>query len=218
MKEHLLKFLYLQALILVNILVLSCGSDKNTSPDKAYISTEETALDKLVTGKMAYSIPDEMKVEKQYKATLTVTEAISDSILFMNLDSTGYIKNEIKVSSKVSAYLIDPTKGKNFTITTYNSVEQFVGIKSNTTWTWNIIPVKKGNNELILRVTVKVLSDMGEVPKDVPVFEKSIKVKTDPAVVVKKFFIAYWQWTFGTILIPFVIWFFKSKKDKRKRK
>jgi hypothetical protein len=59
---------------------------------------------------------------------------------------------------------------------------------------------------------------MGEVPKDIPVFEKTIKVKADPILFVKKFFTEYWQWIFGTILIPFVIWFFRAKKEKRRKR
>jgi hypothetical protein len=203
--------------IIYTLFIQSCGSGANPEPDQVK-SSEESAIDKLVTGKLAYSIPDTMKVGKVYKAVVSATEALNDSILFMNLDSSEFIKKEIKIFSKVKASLIDPSNGKKFTIMALNSEEQFVDATSNTTWAWNITPIKKGENELMLRVTVKILSYVGEVQKDVPVFEKTILVKASPLVTIKAFFINYWQWIFGTILIPFVIWFFKTGKEKKKRR
>jgi hypothetical protein len=40
--------------------------------------------------------------------------------------------------------------------------------------------IGRGENKFMLRVTVKILSYVGEVQKDVPVFEKMILVKASP--------------------------------------
>jgi hypothetical protein len=44
-------------------------------------------LDRLVTGKIAHDIPEQMKVGADYRAIASVTKAMNDSILFAGLES-----------------------------------------------------------------------------------------------------------------------------------
>lgn len=173
--------------------------------------------DSLVKGKIAYDIPDTMEISKSYKAIATISKSQNDSILFQNIDSTGFEIESIKVSSRVKMFLIDPTGNQNFQITSLNTDEQLVDDSTNTIWKWNIIPLRSGENELFLRTTVKILDDLGENYKDISVFEKHIIVNASIVVVTKQFIGDYWQWLSTVIFIPLIIWGYKKflfrKKD-----
>jgi len=176
-----------------------------------------TELDELVKGKIAYEVPDTMNVGKNHKATVIITKAMNDSILFQDIVDTRYFeKEEIKVSSRVKVFLIDPT-GKNFDIISLNTEEQLVDNITNTIWKWNITPKRGGDNELVLRVTVKVLDRLGENYKDIKVFEKTIKVNAPVLTRIKKFIGEYWQWLSTVIVIPLLIWGYKILSNRRKK-
>ena len=184
--------------------------------------SDDYRLEKLIKGKIAYEIPDTMEVEKNYKATVIVTKAMNDNILFKDFDPRYFQREEIYVSSRVSVFLIDPTE-KNFNITSLNTIEQLVDDSTNTVWKWNIIPKRGGNNELVLRVTVKVLDRFGETYKDIRVFEKEINVNVTFAESIKLFFVDYWQYISPittVIVIPLVIWgrkIFLNRRRKNKK-
>jgi len=174
------------------------------------------SFDELVCGKIGYNLPDTMKVGNQYRGIVTISKALNDSILFMNLDPDNFTSEEIKVSSKIEVSLIDPSNNKNFDIVALNTKEQLVDITSNTIWKWEITPLKSGRNKIILRATVKVITDLGETPKDIPVFEKIITVQTSPILTFEQFLGNNWQWLGGTIIIPILIWRFQILKKKKK--
>jgi len=173
-------------------------------------------LDQLVKGKIAYEVPDTMNVGKNYNATVIITKAMNDSILFENFHQGNFQKEEIKVTTRVKVVLIDPTEN-NFDITSLNTLEQLVDDTTNTVWKWNITPKRGGDNVLVLRVTVKVLDQLGENYKDIRVFEKTIKVYTPILTRLRHFIGNYWQWLSTVIVIPLGIWGYKILSNRRKK-
>ena len=146
---------------------------KKTAASQFHLGVfDEPKYQSLVRGKIAYNVKDSMKVGSQYKAVVGITKALNDSILFLNLDSTKFKVEEIKISSRVRVTLLDPSNNKNFNIVALNTEEQLVDTASNTIWSWNINPLQSGKNTLILRANVKVFSDLGETSKDITVFKK----------------------------------------------
>ena len=172
-------------------------------------------LDELVKGKIAYEVPETMNIEENYKAVVIVTKAENDSILLIEFPQKNFQKEEIIVSSRVKVSLVDPTK-KNFDITPLNTIEQLVDDSTNTIWKWNIIPKRGGNNELILRVTVRILDRLGETYKDI-MFEKTINVNAPILTIIKQFIVNYWQWLASIIVIPLVIWGYKTLLSHRRK-
>ena len=173
-------------------------------------------IEQIVRGKIAYKIPDTMEIAKSHRATVSVSKALNDSILFQNIDNTGFIVENIRVSSRVRMTLIDPTGDQNFQVKPLGTVEQPVYDSTSTIWNWNVIPNRSGQNELVLRATVKILDDLGESYKDIPVFEKSIKVNASITVVAKQFIGDYWQFLSTTIIIPLIVWIYDrfSRREK----
>lgn len=172
-------------------------------------------FDRLVSGMITYSIPDTMEIQKDYKATVSITKALNDSILYQDLNRDDFQTEAILISSRVRIVLIDPTGNKNFEITALNTEEQLVDNKTNTVWNWNIRPKKAGKNELVLRTTVKILDELGENFKDVTVFEKSIKVNASAITTIKQFIGTYWQWLITVCIIPLIIWGYKKFSPRK---
>ena len=48
----------------------------------------EDTIDRLVMGKIAYDIPDTMKLEQDYRAVVSITQAQNDSVLLDGLNSS----------------------------------------------------------------------------------------------------------------------------------
>lgn len=174
-------------------------------------------VNRLVMGKLAYDIQDTMKVGNLSRATVSITKALNDSILFSSLNSTHFTTKEVKVSSKVKVVLLDPSDKQNFSINPLNTEEQFVDDTTNTIWLWNIVPLRSGENDLLLRATVNVITDLGETPRDIPIFEKKVTVQASPFKATNQFFQDNWQWIAGTILIPLLLWGYKRIKTKKKK-
>lgn len=176
---------------------------------------ETTDIAKTVEGKFAYDVPTAMKVGNRYKATVSITKSQNEDVLFEGLDSSKFKTESIKLTSQVKVALIDPSGGSNFSIQSLNTEEQFVDANSNTTWNWNVSPLKGGHNELILRATIKLKTDLGETTtRDVEVFNKQISVEASPMVVLTNFVSNYWQWLMGTFIIPIALWLINRRKKQ----
>jgi hypothetical protein len=206
-------------IIIIASMFQSCADKKRNPHDNIDSFVKEELLSK---GKMAYNIPDTMDVGTQAKAIVSITKALDNNILFYGLDyiplsTEEYDTTQIIVSSKVKVSLIDPSNDNNFIIHPLNTEEQFVSAKSNTVWAWNITPLRSGENNLLLRVTVSVLSDLGQTQRDIPVFDKLITVKASPLHNIGQFIGDNWQWLLGTIIFPLLVWKYNQRKKVVKK-
>lgn len=180
----------------------------------------QNIVDGLVKGKMAYKIPDSMKIDENYPAVVTISKSLNDSILLSSLDTTNFVKQEIRIASRVKVLLLDETTD-NFKIVPLNSDEQLVDDSTNTIWKWNVVPTEPGKNKLVVRVSVKVLDKLGENYKDIPVFERTIVVTSTLQKTVWHFLKEYWIYlTFGLtiILIPLIRWLSKKYSSWKEAK
>lgn len=160
-------------------------------------------------GKIAYRISDTMQIDSFYKVIASITKSRIDSILYGNIGNVGFKEhNANKITSRVSVSLIDPTK-ENFVINPLSSEEQIVDDSSNSIWRWQVKPTKGGNSELMLKVTLKILDELGNNQKDLS-FIKSIIVKASFFKKVKLFTIQYWQYLSTAIIIPVLIFLRKT--------
>ena len=188
---------------------------KSALPESA--QKPEDTIDRLVMGKIAYDIPDTMKLEQDYRAVVSITQAQNDSVLLDGLNSSDFEIKQITISSRVKASLIDPTK-INFDINPLSTEEQLVDDSSNTTWRWNIKPKISGKNILLLKVSIKIKNRLGETPKDILVFEKPFFVESSVTTQAKNIFSEYWQWFTTVLFIPLFLLFRNSFLTRQKNK
>lgn len=208
--------LFILSLLIGSFFILfSRLSMSSTIGNSKVPSNQPSSLDELVKGKIGYDVPNHMIVGRHYWGTATISKSRNDSILLKGLTNQDFIIEEISIASRVKVVLLDPTENDNFKITPLNTVEQHVDASSNTVWKWDIIPINSGDNSLILRVTVKIIDELGDTYKDIKVFEKTIDVKSSIAKVVKDFLEKNWHFLLSTLILPLIIWLYKRKSSKK---
>lgn len=173
------------------------------------------------SGWIAYSVPENMKVAKSYSVKVRISKKVNgqnkavlilgddDAINNPNYESVATIE-DIKVSGEMSADLRGDSD--NFNIHGLSTPIQNIDNQSYTEWEWVVVPKKSGDTPLKLVIRLKKLN------KDIVVFNKTIKVKTNVTVVVKGFFDKYWQWFMTTIIIPIFIYFWNRKRKRKQIK
>lgn len=171
-------------------------------------------------GWIAYSVPETMKVFKIYSVKVRISKKTNgqnkavlilgneDAINNPQYESIATI-DDIKVSGEMSTDLRGDSD--NFNIVALSTPTQNIDDESYTEWEWVVTPKKSGETPLKLVIKLKDLN------KDIVVFNKTIKIKSNVPVIVEGFFEKYWQWIMTTIIIPIFIYFWNRKRKKTKK-
>jgi hypothetical protein len=176
-------------------------------------------------GTIAYSVPDEMTVGEKYKITVRISKEKGKEIkktLILGereipisdetIESTATIDN-IRVSRTMTVKLL--SEDGAFEISPMSTDKQVLEDESYTEWSWVVSPLESGTNYLKMIITIKVESGDDTSYKDIVVFDKNIKVKSNVSLGVKSWISEYWQWLMTTIIIPLVVFFYKKKSKKK---
>jgi hypothetical protein len=203
---------------------------KENSKTKDKIKVEvvdNTTLDDITNesvGIMAYSTPEQMVVGKSYTIKLRISKE-KNKIQLVSGDRNIPI-NDINTNSKVviESIRVEPIMSANlisedgkFIIKSASTETQNIEEKGYTEWEWRITPLKSGQNFLKLVVKVRIINENGDFYKDITVFDKNVEVKSNVVFSVKTWLSNYWQWLITTIIIPFIIWFYKKKSEEKKK-
>jgi hypothetical protein len=102
---------------------------------------------------------------------------------------------------KLGDYMTAQLNGDAFVINPLYHNEQLVPREGFTTWEWRITPQEYGNQTLNLLVSVRLkIPDDGEEVKDLPVYQKHIHVRVNPAYSIKSYFWNNQYWIIPTII------------------
>lgn len=160
-------------------------------------------------GKLIYNIPDTMKLGNTY----TLRIRINRDVNYLKLTDTLYKQQvvNIKTTSSMEVVVIDPSTddSKSFSILKQNSDKQFIDDSDYTEWVYSVKPLKSG--KLKLNIVISIIKNDNK--KEI-VYFNSVYVKSDNVVVVETFWEKYWQWIMSTIIIPFIIFIYKKRKNK----
>ena len=170
-------------------------------------------------GWIAYSVPQEMKAAKSYSVKVRISKKDGQSKAQLILGNRDAINNpeypslatieDVRVSGEMSAELRGDADA--FKIVALSTPFQNIDNESYTEWEWFVTPLKGGESPLKLIVILK------DFNKDIVVFNRVIKVKSNVPVVVESFFDKYWTWLISTFVIPIFL-YFRSKKNGKKTK
>jgi hypothetical protein len=202
------------------------NSKVNKVEEKVKVKLVDNTTTKDITnesvGIMAYSKPKQMVVGKSYTIKLRISKEKNKIQLIsgdrnipindVNIDSKVFIES-IRVEPIMSASLLSE-EGK-FLITPVSTETQNIENKGYTEWQWRITPLKGGYNFLKLVVKVRICNENGVFYKDITVFDKNIKVKSNFIFSIKNWISTHWQWLISTIFIPLIVWFYKKKKKEK---
>ena len=175
-------------------------------PDISEIIEDE--LKKLALGRILFNPSKEMKAAVLERIEVRIAKTIIGD-LTMGLRGRGEPKiEEIRVGTSMKARLT----GDNFDITSPSTENQLVAGTGFTHWEWDVTPLKRGIQRLLLTVTVRIkIPNYCEEEKDYPVFEREIKVKVNRIHSTKNFIISYWQWIVAMIVSSGIIgWIVKN--------
>lgn len=191
------------------------------------IQTKAPVIQKEVRpkGLIAYSVPSEMEVGNDYSVKVRISKQNDKTVLLVgdreipisdNLDSVRV--ETITVSPIMSASLL--SSKKDFEITPLSTEIQNIDQDGYTEWEWNVIPLQDGENSLKLNVKIRIKEDGNDYYKDITVFQRKIKVKSNLGSSIKDFISNNWEWFMGVIFIPLFQWFWllwkRKKEDKEK--
>jgi len=197
---------------------------------KKSVKKEEVVIQdpQYTEGLIAYKVPKDMIVGNSYLVKIRITKENNKTMLVVgdrkipiadDVDNSVVEVEDINVSPIMSANLI---VGKNsFRIDTLSTEYQNISKRGYTEWAWNIIPLKGGNNLLKLNVKIRIKEDGESYYKDIVVFDKKIKVKSNIKFSIITWISEYWQWLLVTILIPLIKWLYdewKKRKEQNKKK
>jgi hypothetical protein len=100
-------------------------------------------------------------------------------------------------------------------------IRTFDATKNKMVWQWNVTPLKEGIHELILSISEVDKNDKLAGSPETRRYHIKIMSERSRKNIVKKIAIFigdYWQWLFGSLLIPiFLIWFSNKNKTKEKK-
>lgn len=164
-------------------------------------------------GNVIYQTPDTMVVLIESKVIVRISKGkLNTEQITENL--SGSIKVvPINVTSKMEVKLVDPSpeSSPSFEIKSVNKYEQVIEDEVYTEWDFTVIPLKAGEHELKLVVSII----RGDEVKE-QTWSDTIKVKNNVPKKVLGFWEKYWQWLLTTIFIPLVVYFWKKRDDKKK--
>jgi hypothetical protein len=178
-------------------------------------------------GLIAYKVPKDMVVGSSYLVKIRITKENNKTMLIVgdrkipiaDDDNSIVSVESINVSPIMSANLI--VAKNSFRIDTLSTEYQNISKRGYTEWAWNIIPLKGGNNLLKLNVKIRVKEDGESYYKDIVVFDKKIKIKSNIKFSIITWISEHWEWFFGVILIPLIKWLYdewKKRKEENKKK
>ena len=205
----------------ISVLKVKSKVNKKTKTDKVQgVQPKEEARPK---GLIAYSVPDQMEVGHEYSVKIRISKQNDRTVLLVgdreipisdNLDSVKV--ESITVSPIMSASLL--SNKKDFEITPLSTDIQNIEENGYTEWEWNVSPLQGGENNLKLNVKIRIKEDGNDYYKDITVFERKIKVKSNLGSSIKDFVFNNWEWFMGAIFIPLFQWLWLLWKRKKEEK
>lgn len=141
-----------------------------------------TALKEIHNGKILFNPPHEMEQGKPERVETRISFNDIEEAISKNLKGRGDPEIErIEVGRKMSVTLTADDEA--FKITKYSSDEQLVAGRPFAQWEWDVTPLQSGEHQLHLKAVINLDVEKDSVPYDIPVIDRSIKVKVNPAFI-----------------------------------
>ena len=164
-------------------------------------------LEDFIKGYLLLACPKEMTLKMNYNVSVSIGSRKEDFLSKISYYSENNISFDDFYEVRIGEVMKLKLLGNAFEITEINNDAQSIINNATTDWSWNVKPLKRGNQQLILLVSIQLNSPKsGQSYVDFPVFEKTIKVKVNRIRLMKDFFIKNWQWLLGLIVGSGLLW------------
>lgn len=168
-------------------------------------------------GKLQHNIPSKMLIDEVYSVWITIkqdTNRTEKPSFSGNEEVQSVIVNKLLPVMKI--VLIDQsTDGddKNFEINPHNPFEeQKISRLEFTIWQFDIKALKKGKH--ILKIQLSGCKDKNDC-RFIELEQLDVEIEASAFRPFKLFFFKNWPFLFGVVIIPLIVWGFKSWKKRK---
>ncbi|AFY36083.1 hypothetical protein [Calothrix sp. PCC 7507] len=156
-----------------------------SSQPNDYTNLLELAAKKLRPGQIAFTVPQEMQVEKDELVKARISDDLQNDL------KAGLSGNPQTAPIKVSDFMEANLTGQNFTIKPITKENQVLLKGQVTEWRWSVTPTDQGEQTLSLIVSARIkIPNQTEESIQLEVLDRSIKVAVNP----NYWFSQNWQW------------------------
>lgn len=132
-------------------------------------------------GKIVYSIPNKMQVDKEMKCIVRIgKQHIKDAVMRAGLDDDTVTAESVRIGKVMKVSIRETSNGDNFKIEMVGNNEmQLIGDMNFTQWRFDVTPLRIGKFALTLIVSVQEnVPGFGILGTDVVVLDRVVSVKT----------------------------------------
>lgn len=195
------------------ISVTTVNAEKS-NPQVLKIVPDIEKTSKNLTGRLNYIMADTMEVGVTDIVSVVVSRNMTKDVVVNSVPTfrnrSRIVDTIIRVTPEMSVRLLEIGTVGNFHIDDLTPIVQKIELEDTTLtmWQWRVTPLKDGDK--VLTITVDLMID--GVEKNLNIYDGKIYVhmKNKFWVTIENFFVNYWQWICSVILIPLVIWIFKT--------
>jgi hypothetical protein len=197
----------------------SSPTSQSPSPQ---LSSLDAALDKLVSGNIAFNTPDRIPLGKSQIIEAKLSTNMPPTVLLDQLNEAGAkVSASIKVADRMVARL---DGGGAFDVSPSGPQQQFISKEQVTTWTWLVTPKQPGTQFLILSFDAVLTVDGKDGTRNINTFKRKIEIDVPwPGTLSEWFaFLKNWfeniSWLWLTILVPAGLWLWNQLRKKPSQK
>jgi hypothetical protein len=178
----------------------------------------DAALEKLVSGNIAFNTPDRIPLGKSRVIEAKLSTNVPPNVLLTQLSEAGAKESaSIKVSDRMTATLIG---GGAFDVLPSGPQQQFISKKEVTTWTWVVTPKQGGTQFLMLSFDAVLSVDGKDGMRTINTFKRKIQIDVPWPETPSEWFVLLknWfenvSWFWLTILVPVGLWLWNKFRKK----
>lgn len=172
-------------------------------------------------GKLQHNIPSKMNIDEVYTISVAIKKDTNLSVKPIFEDSDAAITSipVDKLLPAMKIVLVDKStdaEDQNFQIKPINSFEtQNISELEFTIWKFNVKAVKSGKHTL--RIELSGCANKDDC-KFIELKQIDVEIEASAIRPFVQFFKKNWPFICGTILIPLIVWLFKSWRSKKEKK
>jgi hypothetical protein len=157
-------------------------------------------------GTILWTMPDRMRVGRRERVEIRLGDAnVAEAQLREGLKGRGVPQiDRLAISCLMRVTLMsDP---KDFFVLQLSTTDQYLRTFEPARWDFDVTPLRSGQRVLRVLVVMRFMAEGKEQLRDLPSYEREVRVSVAPLHTAGEFVAKKWQWLTVTLAIPFVAW------------
>lgn len=183
----------------------STRAPQSSSPQQ----TSEDWVASLRQANMVLTVPEIANINEDVRVELLLhlEKAITELQRVVTERGTQYT-DTVKVSRVVEVKLTAPA----FDVNPITPTRQILQNTETNTWKWTLRPKNAGKHLIDITVIAVVEAEGARVENTLLTYKRQVQIEITTRQLLSQWFSQYWQWLATTIVIPLLLWWFKSRR------